>query len=448
MTDVFAAAALDPRAVLAGWTLLVILWETTFVGVCLAAWRTGRGRMPAREQHAAAALAFSLALAVAAATPVVLARCSTRLPAVAAPVAAIDAPGATAVVGATSPVFVTPTATPIVDAIAGGAAFVWAIGVVALTIRLAGGWAHAGAIRRRATVVNDEHALTDVRRLQQELQLTGPVALLQSADVETPVVIGWRQPALILPADVAVQLSPEMMSALLAHELAHVKRHDYLANLLQSAAEILLFFSPAVVWMSGRIREAREYCCDDVAVEKCGDATGYARALTTLASLGTIATARTAMGISGPRLITRVRRLLQGEASPRFAAVRLAASVLALAALMLTGPQVASASAARAAWLSTSPQSSGGALPFGVDRRILRNLKAWWRGSDGISGPRPEISRALIARDANRTGGPTSVCLDDRKRTYSLGSIVPIRGERWRTARCEDRGWVEAPLFR
>ena len=75
-------------------------------------------------------------------------------------------------------------------------------------------------------------------------------------------------------------LAPQQLEAVLAHELAHIRRHDYLVNVLQMMAETLFFYHPAIWWASRRIRVERELCCDDVAVQACGDVVCYAHALT------------------------------------------------------------------------------------------------------------------------------------------------------------------------
>ena len=100
--------------------------------------------------------------------------------------------------------------------------------------------------------------------------------------VDVPTVVGWLRPAVILPVAALANLSPAQVEAVLAHELAHIRRHDYLVNLFQTLAETLLFYHPAVWWLSARIRTEREHCCDDVAVAVSGDAVGYARALAEL----------------------------------------------------------------------------------------------------------------------------------------------------------------------
>ncbi len=206
----------------------------------------------------------------------------------------------------------------------------------------------AASIRRRARPIVNESAEQVAEALRADLRLPAPVRLLQSEHVEAPVIMGWRRPALILPADVTDRLSPDMIDAVLAHEFAHIERRDYIANVLQSIVELVLFFSPAVAWMSTRIREAREYCCDDAAIHRCGDPKHYVQALTTLASLATVNTVRPALGAAGPRLIVRVRRLLQEETMPRFSSMRLLALAATLIVLIVTGIRVTAASAAYA----------------------------------------------------------------------------------------------------
>jgi BlaR1 peptidase M56 len=83
--------------------------------------------------------------------------------------------------------------------------------------------------------------------------------------------------SILLPVSALADLTPQMMEAILAHELAHIRRHDYLLNILQTAIETLLFYHPAVWWVGKKIRQERENCCDDLAVTACGDAMICAR---------------------------------------------------------------------------------------------------------------------------------------------------------------------------
>jgi TonB family protein len=108
-------------------------------------------------------------------------------------------------------------------------------------------------------------------------------------------------------------LSPEALEALLVHELAHIRRGDFLANLVQTLAESLLFYHPAVWWLSGRIRQEREHCCDDAAVQSCGDPILYASALLGLEELRTQPKLIPDLvpAASGGRLMSRIQRILR-----------------------------------------------------------------------------------------------------------------------------------------
>jgi uncharacterized protein (TIGR03435 family) len=157
--------------------------------------------------------------------------------------------------------------------------------------------------------------------------------------VSTPTVIGWLRPVVLLPAAALASLTVAQVEAILAHELAHIRRHDFFVNLLQTVAETLLFYHPAVWWISTRIRIEREHSCDDIAVDVCGDAGEYAAALTELASW-TVMHAPLAMAATRGPLITRIRRLLgvpdhDDKPSRRtlFAVVMLLASVVVVVTL-------------------------------------------------------------------------------------------------------------------
>ncbi len=123
------------------------------------------------------------------------------------------------------------------------------------------------------------------------------------------MLVGWLRPAVVFPVAALAGLSPAQIEALLAHELAHVRRHDYLVNLLQSFAEVVLFYHPAVWWLSRRIRTERELCCDDLAVGVC-DRLVYATALTDLAAMRH---PRVALAATGGDLLARVRRILDRD---------------------------------------------------------------------------------------------------------------------------------------
>lgn len=359
----------NPFLVIGGWTLLLVIWESAVLAVLLEGWRALRPGAPARTQYASAASALGLTLLFAAATPVVIA----RVPSSAAP-ASTTAKSEAAALTADRPA---PIAHAVeapyeiagisANAIVGWVGIAWVAGVVLLALKLLGGWLVALRVRRRAVpVVGPVAALAAVERLRTQLHVSAPIELLQSHEVEAPVVIGWRHPALILPDDVANQLSLEMIEPLLIHEFAHIARHDYVANLLQAFADLLLFFSPAAAWISKRIREAREYCCDDFVVFTCRDSKRYVSALTTLAALGTLHRTRPSLGAAGPRLIVRVRRLLQEESMTKFSSTRVAILMAAFLGLIITGARLGVVSVAHASAAVRSAFVAGqNSVPFG-----------------------------------------------------------------------------------
>ncbi len=185
---------------------------------------------------------------------------------------------------------------------------VWLTGVLFLSIRLLFGWLRAHAIaKRNATGAAPEWQRT-AGRLAHALKLRRAVQLLESAAVEVPTVIGWLRPVVLLPAATLTGLSTEQMEMILAHELAHVRRNDFFVNLMQAVVETLLFYHPAVWWISHRIRVEREHCCDDVAVSVSGKPLVYARALTRLEELR-VEDAQAFVAANGGSLIGRIRRL-------------------------------------------------------------------------------------------------------------------------------------------
>jgi beta-lactamase regulating signal transducer with metallopeptidase domain len=141
----------------------------------------------------------------------------------------------------------------------------------------------------------------------KRLNVKQRITLLESKLVPVPVVLGWLRPIILLPTSAVTGLSPRQLEMLLAHELAHVLRRDYLVNVLQSVLESLLFYHPVVWWVSNQIRKEREYCCDDLAVSLTGNPQHYAQTLLTLAEMRV----QLAPSASGGQLFTRVSRLLQ-----------------------------------------------------------------------------------------------------------------------------------------
>jgi len=212
----------------------------------------------------------------------------------------------------------------------------WMLGVVFFSLRMVGGWLYTQRLKSYGTRPLEEGWEQTLRRLCDRLRAPRSARLLESAMVKVPMVIGWLRPVILLPAGALTGLSPQQLEAIIAHELAHIRRHDYLINLLQAVVETLLFYHPAVWWVSRRIRQEREHCCDDLAVAVCGDALTYARALLEMEQLRA-AGPQLAMAANGGLLMNRIRRLVgaQPKHADRFSG--LFAGVIALTTLISAG---------------------------------------------------------------------------------------------------------------
>lgn len=215
---------------------------------------------------------------------------------------------------------------------------IWLIGVLGLSIRLAGGFVQTRRLRRRETQQVSDWRQQTLGDLARRLRVSKPVVMLESSLVRVPMAIGWLRPVILFPASALAGLTPEQLEAILAHELAHIRRHDYLVNLLQTVIETLLFYHPAVWWVSRQIRAERENCCDDMAVAACGDALVYARALTKVERLRK-ARLDLAVTANGGLLMNRISRLvgagLVGAGSPRSChSAGLVTSVIAILTLI------------------------------------------------------------------------------------------------------------------
>jgi len=154
--------------------------------------------------------------------------------------------------------------------------------------------------------------------LQQRMKIGRPVRLGVSDRVDSLLALGWLKPVVLIPTAALLALTPEALEAVLIHELEHVRRGDFLANVLQTFAEALLFYHPAVWWLSRRIRQEREHACDDAAVQACGDPILYASALARLEELRSqpLLIPDLAPAASGGRLMSRIQRLLRPRIAP------------------------------------------------------------------------------------------------------------------------------------
>jgi uncharacterized protein (TIGR03435 family) len=317
-----------------GWTLVHFLWQGLSIAVLYAAARRGMARRASPNTRYLLACA---ALAAMLAAPLMtwgLLRPSDASPEAAYRIRNTPPAGSTSAVTTTTlPASVRATVSAVQPAqFLPWVVIVWLFGAAAFWVRLAGGWVVAARMRSVLVRRAPPEWQQILGKLGARIGLYRPVRLLVSALVQVPTVVGWLRPVVLVPVGALGGLPPEHMEALLLHELAHIRRHDYLVNMLQSVAEALLFYHPAVWWVSGHIRAERELCCDDVAVSVSGDALTYARALAQLESYRP-AHLGAAVAANGGSLSDRIARLL-GQSRP---AVRtgLGPGVLAVAILLV-----------------------------------------------------------------------------------------------------------------
>ena len=282
-----------------GMSLFHFLWEGALIA-CLAAIALRLAGRDARSRYAVACLAL---LAMPAAFAVTL---------------WLSLPGARIAIPRT---FDFSRVTPTDPASPGGAplapdfaaylkwaALAWLAGVVCVLAYRLAAWIFAVRLRRRGTCEAPAPWISRVKTLAARLGVSRPVILLESCLAEVPVVIGYLRPAILVPVGMLAGLPAEHVEAILLHELAHIRRADYLVGLAQSAVEAILFYHPAVWWISGVIRAERENCCDDLAVALEGDPHTYATALLTLEQTRSVP--GPALAANHGDLLRRVRRVL------------------------------------------------------------------------------------------------------------------------------------------
>ncbi len=332
------------------WTLLHFVWEGAVLG--LAAWMGLRQlrRRSANSRYLWACFCLGLMLASATGTFMLMRPLDHA--------AALAAPSGPAAVGSldaeTLRVLLKEAPWPTRAQLAFApflpwALAAWSLGVALLTLRLAGAWVWLQRLRFSSVEPVGTEFQLRLNTLIRRLHVDRAVRLFKTTMVEAPLVIGWLRPAILVPVAALSGLTPEALDAVLAHELAHIRRHDYLVNLLQSAVEILFFYHPAVWWLSAEIRAERENACDDVAVSSCGDALLYARSLARLEELrGSMSNPKLALASNGGSLMNRIHRLLLPPLPPSNTARAGLIAVLAFSLLGATTYKIAQAPAPKA----------------------------------------------------------------------------------------------------
>lgn len=353
-----------------GWTLVHLCWQGTAIAALLWCVLEALGGMRSKARYAAACLALALMVVVPLATFVHLAAEEYRLRAAMNSLPIEIDPGMVIQVGAGN------GATSLfarigvaLDHAMPGVLLAWFVGVLFFVGRLNYGL----MVARRLQSAGLGAAATELQdvfeRLRQRLGVTSAVQLMHSALVEVPTVVGWLRPFVLIPVGCLSGMSPSQIEAILAHELGHIRRHDYLVSVMQSMVESLLFYHPAVWWVSKQVRNERECCCDELAVSVCGDRLTYARALSQLEERRSLYP-DVALGVDGGGLTMRIKRLLgcggASTASQMAAAMVLTTLVIAAGGCIVTMARAES---------STVQREARVALPMEVEASAPLNLQ-------------------------------------------------------------------------
>ena len=191
-------------------------------------------------------------------------------------------------------------------------ALAWLLGVALMLLRHFGGWRLVGALERTPFELLPADWQQRVDRLQAALGISRKVVVRLGEDIAAPFTARLIRPVIWLPLSLLTRLPIEQVEALVAHELAHIRRMDWLWNGLQCVAESLLFYHPGAWWLGRRIRQEREHACDDLAVAACGDAIALAEALHSLERYRH-PSPRLVLAAHGGSLMQRITRLLTGS---------------------------------------------------------------------------------------------------------------------------------------
>ena len=307
-----------------GITLLHFLWQGALVAAGLRLVLAVLAQRPAQVRYAASCLALALMAVIPAVTFLLLLPAQPFHDHVAGALAPDGDPGSTGYAAWWAPLTVV----------------LWLVGATALILRLFASLHGVERLRRHGLRRVDGRWQDELDRLRNELGVRQAVRLFESSLAQAPMVVGWLRPMVLLPTCALTGLTPDHLRAILAHELAHVRRLDFLVNLFQALVESVLFYHPAVWWVSKRIRIERELCCDDVAVASCGDVLTYARALLELERSQDPAP-QVVLGANGGSLMQRIQRLVNTERRPAGASHGWAPAGLLAVVLLALAPVAA-----------------------------------------------------------------------------------------------------------
>jgi beta-lactamase regulating signal transducer with metallopeptidase domain len=304
----------NPAVLRLGWALLHCLWQGALVALAL------KGALMLVEQRSSR-LRYALALAclfLMAALPVFLLckpqRSNSDIPA-AYETVQFEIASVTGSTSAPIPIDRKPDFRArvfhVVTTLVPWIAACWLFGMALLLLKTVGGVIQVRVLKQKATAHCETKGMASFYRLAARAGVDN-VPILESDLVSTPTVAGWFRPVVLLPKGVLEKIDRPMLDALVAHEFAHIRRHDSAMNLFQTVIEDLLFFHPAMWWVTRSVRAEREACCDDDAVAIGGDTLVYVRALSRAEQFRS---SKLVIALSSSPLLQRIRRLTEMKIS-------------------------------------------------------------------------------------------------------------------------------------
>lgn len=270
----------------------------------------------------------------------------------------------------------------------------WLLGFGFFLLRLGSGFWQVQRLRTRGVRLPEPEWLERFDTLRRVLGLKYGVQLLESAWIQTPMALGWLKPVVLLPIGLVNRLSVAEVEAVLAHELAHIARRDWIFNLTQAFIESLFYYHPAVWWMSAVVRRERENCCDDDALAATGNPLAFAKALVQVQEMA-VPVPALALGLSGKRrrpLLNRVRRILNQPPQQQHQVMeKITATIILLALLALVGLKANSVPTIEAAFSQISDIPASIFSEFSDDQAVATD-----------SLPKPKTTHKITREDDNQ----------------------------------------------
>ena len=298
----------------------------------------------------------------------------------------------------------------------------WGLGVVLQSCRVFVCWRRMRALTRAGIQPVGRDLMRRTSELCELLGVRRAVAVFESRRVDVPTVLGWLKPVILLPTSTLVGLTPRQIELVIAHELGHVRRWDYVVNLLQVGIETALFYHPVVRWISQQVREEREKCCDDLVIKHCGDRLDYAKALHKLETFRS-PSPTPALAATDGQLVQRIERIVAyrgDEVRHALPGNALLVVFLALAVLM----------AGRLADPVGALEQRRAALADTLVQELL--LASMPRHSEAFMVPLQDVRVSRSAEAANEAAGPSALAATsaDVVETPVPAAPAPVRQER------------------